>query len=167
MTAAMESERGTSLEERTRRRITRRLVPFLFVLYVLNYIDRVNISFAALQMTGDLHFSNAVFGFGAGIFFIGYFLLQIPSTLLTEIWSARNFIGLSLVIWGALATSTGFVNSAAQFYWVRFFLGIAEAGFFPGVIVYLTHWYRYQDRGKAVAMFMTAIPVSTTACNRT
>ena len=160
MTAAMEPERGTSLEERTRRRITRRLVPFLFVLYVLNYIDRVNISFAALQMTGDLHFSNAVFGFGAGIFFIGYFLLQIPSTLLTEIWSARNFIGLSLVIWGALATSTGFVNSAAQFYWVRFFLGIAEAGFFPGVIVYLTHWYRYQDRGKAVAMFMTAIPVS-------
>src|SRR5205809_7799460 len=98
---------GAALAERTRRRITARLVPFLFVLYVLNYIDRVNISFAALQMTGDLHFSNAVFGFGAGIFFIGYFLLQIPSTLLTEIWSARNFIGLSLVIWGMLATSTG------------------------------------------------------------
>src|SRR5438552_18999518 len=111
---AASGEPTRMLAERTRRRITARLAPFLFALYVLNYIDRVNISFAALQMTGDLHFSNAVFGFGAGIFFIGYFLLQIPSTLLTEIWSARNFIGLSLVIWGALATSTGFVNSATQ-----------------------------------------------------
>jgi len=160
MNTASESERAQSLEERTRRHITRRIAPFLFVLYVLNYVDRVNISFAALQMTGDLHFSNAVFGFGAGIFFIGYFLLQIPSTLLTELWSARNFIGLSLIIWGGLAACTGLVNTATQFYWVRFFLGIAEAGFFPGVIVYLTHWYRYQDRGKAVALFMTAIPMS-------
>ena len=160
MNTATRPEDVQSLEERTRRHITRRLVPFLFVLYVLNYVDRVNISFAALQMTGDLGFSNAVFGFGAGIFFIGYFLLQIPSTLLTEVWSARNFIGLSLIVWGALATCTGFVNTASQFYWIRFFLGIAEAGFFPGVIVYLTHWYRYQDRGKAVAMFMTAIPAS-------
>src|SRR5204863_676351 len=131
MTAAMESERGASLEERTRRRITRRLVPFLFVLYVLNYIDRVNISFAALQMTGDLHFSNAVFGFGAGIFFIGYFLLQVPATMLVETWSARTFIGGSLIVWGLLATSTGFISNAQQFYWIRFLLGIAEAGFFP------------------------------------
>jgi ACS family tartrate transporter-like MFS transporter len=160
MDTASKPEDGTTLAERTRRHITRRLAPFLFVLYVLNYIDRVNISFAALQMTGDLGFSNAVFGFGAGIFFIGYFLLQIPSTLLIEVWSARNFIGSSLIVWGALATCTGLIHNATQFYWVRFFLGIAEAGFFPGVIVYLTHWYRYQDRGKAVAIFMTAIPVS-------
>jgi MFS transporter, ACS family, tartrate transporter len=145
---------------RTLRRITRRLVPFLFALYVLNYIDRVNISLAALQMTGDLGFSNAVFGFGAGIFFIGYFLLQVPATLLIEVWSARNFIALSLILWGGLATLGGFVHTAHQFYWVRFLLGVAEAGFFPGVIVYLTHWYRYQDRGKAVAMFMAAIPMS-------
>src|SRR5580765_331923 len=160
MTTATQPEEVKSLEARTRRHITRRLVPFLFVLYVLSYVDRVNVSFAALQMTSDLGFSNAVFGFGAGIFFIGYFLLQIPSTLLTEVWSARNFIGLSLIVWGALATCTGFVHTALQFYWIRFFLGIAEAGFFPGVIVYLTHWYRYQDRGKAVAMFMAAIPAS-------
>ena len=160
MDTAPEPEDAKALAERTRRHITRRLAPFLFVLYVLNYIDRVNISFAALQMTGDLGFSNAVFGFGAGIFFIGYFLLQIPSTLLIEVWSARNFIGSSLIVWGALATCTGLIHNATQFYWVRFFLGIAEAGFFPGVIVYLTHWYRYQDRGKAVAIFMTAIPVS-------
>jgi MFS transporter, ACS family, tartrate transporter len=145
---------------RTRRRITRRLIPFLFVLYVFNYVDRVNISFAALQMTGELGFSNAVFGLGAGIFFIGYFLFQIPLTMLTEVWSARNFIGVSLILWGAIAMLGGFVHTAGEFYGVRFFLGIAEAGFFPGVIVYLTYWYRQQDRGKAVAMFMTAIPAS-------
>ena len=149
-----------TLPERTRRRITMRLAPFLFVLYILNYLDRVNVSFASLQMTGELHFSNSVFGFGAGIFFIGYFLLQVPAAMLVETWSARTFIGVSLIIWGALATSTGFISNAQQFYWIRFLLGIAEAGFFPGVIVYLTHWYRYEDRGKAVAMFMAAIPAS-------
>ena len=149
-----------TLPERTRRRITLRLAPFLFVLYILNYLDRVNVSFASLQMTGELHFSNSVFGFGAGIFFIGYFLLQVPATMLVETWSARTFIGVSLIIWGALATTTGFISTAQQFYWIRFLLGIAEAGFFPGVIVYLTHWYRYEDRGKAVAMFMAAIPAS-------
>jgi ACS family tartrate transporter-like MFS transporter len=145
---------------RARRHITRRLAPFLFVLYVLNYLDRVNISYAALQMTGDLKFSNAVFGFGAGIFFIGYFLLQIPGTMLIELWSARKFLGVTLIVWGGLATLTGFVTNAQQFYWIRFFLGAAEAGFFPGVIVYLSHWYRYEDRSKAVANFMIAIPMS-------
>ena len=145
---------------RTRRHITRRLAPFLFVLYVLNYLDRVNISYAALQMTGELKFSNAVFGYGAGIFFIGYFLLQIPGTMLIELWSARKFIGTTLILWGGLATLTGLITGAQQFYWIRFFLGVAEAGFFPGVIVYLTHWYRYEDRSKAVALFMIAIPMS-------
>jgi ACS family tartrate transporter-like MFS transporter len=149
-----------TLAQRTRRRITLRLAPFLFVLYILNYLDRVNISFASLQMTGELHFSNSVFGFGAGIFFIGYFLLQVPATMLVETWSARTFISISLIVWGALATTTGFITNAQQFYWIRFLLGVAEAGFFPGVIVYLTHWYRYEDRGKAVAMFMAAIPAS-------
>jgi MFS transporter, ACS family, tartrate transporter len=149
-----------TLAERTRRRITLRLAPFLFVLYILNYLDRVNVSFASLQMTGDLHFSNSVFGFGAGIFFIGYFLLQVPAAMLVETWSARTFIGVSLIVWGVLATTTGFISNAQQFYWIRFLLGVAEAGFFPGVIVYLTHWYRYEDRGKAVAMFMAAIPAS-------
>jgi ACS family tartrate transporter-like MFS transporter len=149
-----------AVAERTRRRIIRRLMPFLFVLYVFNYMNRVNVGYAALQMREDLGFSNTVFGFGAGIFFIGYFLLQIPSTLLTELWSARNFITLSLIVWGALAALCGLIDTAEQFYWVRFFLGIAQAGFFPGVIVYLTYWFRYQDRAKAVAMFMMAIPTS-------
>ncbi len=146
--------------ERARRRIIRRLMPFLFVLYVFNYMNRVNVGYAALQMTGDLGFSNTVFGFGAGIFFVGYFLLQIPSTLLTELWSARNFITLSLIVWGALAALCGLIDTANEFYWVRFFLGIAQAGFFPGVLVYLTHWFRYEDRAKAVAMLMSAIPAS-------
>src|SRR5688572_28052343 len=121
------------IAERTRRRITRRLMPFLFVLYIFNYLNRVNVGYAALQMRGDLGFSNTVFGFGAGIFFIGYFLLQIPSTLVTELWSARKFITLSFVVWGAVAALCGLVNSAQQFYWVRFFLRIAQAGFFPGI----------------------------------
>jgi ACS family tartrate transporter-like MFS transporter len=146
--------------ERTRRRITRHLMPFLFLLYIFNYINRVNVGYAALQMTGDLGFSNTVFGLGAGIFFIGYFILQIPSTLLTELWSARLFITFSLIVWGTLAALCGLIETAQQFYWVRFLLGAAQAGFFPGVIVYLTHWFRYQDRAKAVAMFMMAIPAS-------
>jgi len=148
------------IAERTRRRITRRLMPFLFVLYVFNYLNRVNVGYAALQMRSDLGFSNTVFGFGAGIFFIGYFLLQIPSTLLTEMWSARNFITISLVVWGGLAAICGLIDTADEFYWVRFFLGVAQAGFFPGVIMYLTHWFRYEDRAKTIAMFMMAIPTS-------
>ena len=115
----------------TTRRIARRLAPFLFILYVFNYIDRVNVSYAALQMTGELHFSNAVFGFGAGVFFIGYFVFQIPQTMLVELWSARKFIGVTLVAWGGLACITGLITSAHQFYWIRFFLGVAEAGFSP------------------------------------
>jgi MFS transporter, ACS family, tartrate transporter len=149
-----------SIAQRARYRIARRLVPFLFILYVFNYIDRVNISFASLQMTKELGFSNSVFGLGAGIFFIGYFLLQIPTTMLIESWSARKFIGVSLIAWGALAALTGLISTAQHFYTIRFFLGIAEAGFFPGVIVYLTHWYRNADRAKAVALFMIAIPTS-------
>lgn len=160
MSAVIPHAQHAEIADRARRRIMRRLMPFLFLLYIFNYMNRVNVGYAALQMREDLGFSNTVFGFGAGIFFIGYFLLQIPSTLTTELWSARKFITLSLVVWGALAALCGLVNSAPQFYWVRFFLGAAQAGFFPGVIVYLTHWFRYEDRAKAVAMFMMAIPAS-------
>jgi ACS family tartrate transporter-like MFS transporter len=150
----------TVVGESARRRIMRRLGPFLFILYILNYLARVNLSYASLQMTRELHFSGKVFGFGAGIFFIGYFFLQIPQTMLVEKWSARKFIGIALIGWGILAAITGFINTAHQFYWIRFLLGVFEAGFFPGVIVYLTHWYRSADRAKAVALFMLAIPMS-------
>jgi MFS transporter, ACS family, tartrate transporter len=149
-----------SLPVRARRRITRRLIPFLFLLYVIAYLDRVNVSYAALDMTRELHFSDDVFGFGAGIFFIGYVLLEIPGTLLVEVWSARKWIARIMISWGLVAALTGLIHTAPQFYWARFLLGVAEAGFFPGVIVYLTHWYRAEDRAKAVAMFMSAIPLS-------
>src|SRR5437868_793038 len=144
---------------RAHRKITRRLIPFLFLLYFIAYLDRVNVSFAGLEMTRELHFSNEVFGFGAGIFFAGYFLLEIPGAVLVEVWSARKVMARILVTWGILASLTGFIHNAHQFYSVRFVLGAAEAGFFPGMMVYLSHWFRYEDRGKAVAMFMAAIPI--------
>ncbi len=150
------------LAESTRRRVTHRLMPFLFVLYIIAYIDRINISFAGLQMTGDLGFSDAVFGLGSGIFFAGYMLLGIPGALLVEKWSARKVIAVTMLVWGFVASATGFIHTPSQFYSMRFALGVTEAGFFPGLITYLGHWYRPQDRAKAVALFMAAIPVSKT-----
>ena len=150
----------SSVSHRARRRIARRILPYLFVLYVIAYLDRVNLSYAALEMTGALHFTPQVYGFGAGIFFIGYFLLEIPGTILVEKWSARRWMARIMVSWGLVAIATGFIHSATQFYWIRFLLGVAEAGFFPGMIVYLSHWVRYEDRARAMAIFMAAQPVS-------
>lgn len=150
------------LAERTRRQVTRRLMPFLFVLYIIAYVDRINVSFAGLQMTGDLHFSDAVFGLGSGIFFAGYVLLGIPGAILVEKWSARKTIAATMLVWGFVASATGFIQTGSQFYAMRFALGVTEAGFFPGLITYLGHWYRPRDRAKAVALFMAAIPVSKT-----
>ena len=149
-----------NIAERARRRITRRLMPFLFILYVVAYLDRVNLSYAGLEMTKELGFSNSVYGFGSGIFFLGYVLLEIPGTLLVEMWSARKWISRIMVSWGLVAMLTGLIHSRQEFYWARFLLGVAEAGFFPGVIVYLSHWYRREDRGKAMGMFSAAIPLS-------
>jgi MFS transporter, ACS family, tartrate transporter len=142
-----------------RSRIATRLLPFLFLLYVANYLDRTNIAYATLGMKGDLGLTDSVFGTASGIFFIGYFALQIPGALLVERWSARWLLSLTLITWGALTTLTGFVRTPLELYGARFLLGAAEAGFFPGVIVYLSHWFIYQDRGKAVARFMAAIPI--------
>jgi ACS family tartrate transporter-like MFS transporter len=149
-----------SLAERTRRRVDRRLMPFVFLLYVVSYPDRVNVSYAGLQMTKELGFSNSVFGLGGGIFFLGYFLLEVPGSILAEVWSARKWIARIMISWGFVASLTGLIHTAHQFYWLRFILGIAEAGFVPGIIVYLSHWYRPEDRGKAIAMFFAAIPAS-------
>jgi sugar phosphate permease len=148
------------IAERTRRHITRRIMPYLFVLYIIAFLDRVNVGYAALEMTHALGFTPEVYGFGAGVFFIGYFLLEIPGSILVEKWSARGCIARIMVLWGMLAIAMGFINTAHQFYWLRFLLGAAEAGFFPGIIVYLSHWFRYEDRAKALAMFTAAIPVS-------
>ena len=149
-----------TIGDRTRKRINRRLMPFLFVLYIIAFLDRINVGFAGLEMTRELRFSNEVFGFGSGIFFVGYVLLEIPGTLLVELWSARKWIARIMISWGFVAALTGLIHTATEFYWARFLLGVAEAGFFPGVIVYLTHWYRNEDRAKAVGMFMSAIPLS-------
>src|SRR5579863_5903024 len=130
-----------SIAETTRRRITRRLIPLLMVLFVLNQIDRVNISYAGLQMTHELNFSNQVFGFGSGIFFLGYCLFDIPGTMLVALWSARKIISSLVITWGIVATLSGLIQNAHEFYWARFLLGAAEAPFFPGLLVYLSHWY--------------------------
>src|SRR3984893_16255381 len=143
-----------------RTRIAARLLPFLFLLYVANYLDRTNIAYATLGMKGDLGLTDSVFGTASGIFFIGYFALQIPGALLVERWSARLLLAITLITWGALTTLTGFVRSPLELYGARFLLGAAEAGFFPGVIVYLSHWFIYEDRAKAVARFMSAIPIA-------
>jgi len=159
MTANQELDLN-SVGERARRRITRRIMPYLFVLFIIAYLDRVNVGYAALQMKGDLAFTDDVLGLGAGIFFIGYFLLEIPGSILVERWSARGWIARILITWGIVAILMGFVRTRSEFYALRFLLGAAEAGFFPGIMVYFTHWFRYQDRAKAVAMFMAAIPIA-------
>ncbi len=157
MTPTRES---ASVAERTRRHINRRLLPFLFLLYIIAFLDRINVSFAGLDMTRELGFSDRVFGLGSGIFFAGYVLLEIPGTLLVELWSARKWIARIMISWGLVGSLTGFIHTAHQFYWARFILGIAEAGFFPGIVVYLTHWYPERDRARAMAVFMSAIPIA-------
>jgi len=146
--------------QRTSRRIARRLLPFLFVLYVIAFLDRMNVGVAALQMPRDLGLSDRAIGVGAGIFFFGYFLLEIPGALIAERWSARRWIARIMISWGILTVLLAFIHSARQFYVVRFLVGAAEAGFFPAVIVYLTHWFRAIDRAKAVAAFYAAMPLS-------
>jgi ACS family tartrate transporter-like MFS transporter len=143
-----------------RRRIARRLLPFLFTLFVIAFLDRVNVSYAALEMTHDLSFSNRVFGFGSGIFFVGYLLFEIPGCIIVERWSARKWFARIMVTWGLITVLMAFIRTPTHFYVVRILLGAAEAGFFPGVLVYLTHWFRSEDRAKAGAMFMIAIPVA-------
>jgi MFS transporter, ACS family, tartrate transporter len=149
------------LAERCRRRVTRRLMPYLFLLYIIAYLDRVNVGFAAVGgMKADLGFTDEVIGIGSGIFFIGYVALEIPGSILVEKWTARGWIARIMISWGILAMLTGFIHTKNHFYVIRLLLGAAEAGFFPGIIVYLSHWFRYQDRAKAVAFLMAAISVS-------
>ncbi|HEY3938137.1 MAG TPA: MFS transporter [Bryobacteraceae bacterium] len=156
------------IAERTRRRVTRRLMPFLMFSYLLAYVDRANLSIAKLQMQGDLHFTDSIIGFGAGIFFIGYFLLEVPGTLIVERWSARRWLSRIMISWGIVATLTGFLGTilpaglslTRQFYLLRFLLGAAESGFFPGVIVYLSHWYCFEDRVRAKTYFMLTQPIA-------
>ena len=131
------------------RKATVRLIPFLFVLYIVSFLDRVNVSFAALQMNEDLGFSDAVYGLGAGIFFIGYFLFEVPSNLILERVGARVWIARIMITWGIISTAMFLVTGPVSFYVLRFLLGVAEAGFFPGIILYLTYWFPARERAKA------------------
>jgi ACS family tartrate transporter-like MFS transporter len=160
----------SSALDRARRKAYIRLIPLLFVCYVIAYIDRVNIAYAKLTMSKDMpEFTNEVIGFGAGLFFLGYFLLEIPGSIIVEKWSARKWIARIMISWGIIAALNAFVTTPMQFYVIRFLLGLAEAGFFPGVIVFLSHWFPQQDRARAFAMFLMATPIaqviSPTLCN--
>src|SRR3974390_873713 len=156
----MMTPNATQIGEHTRRMVGLRLLPFLFILYIVNYVDRTNLAYAAMGMSRDLGFSDHVFGLGAGIFFISYLALQIPGALLVERWSARRMISATMIAWGSLTVLTALVQTPSQLYLARFVLGAAEAGFFPGVIVYLSHWFIFEDRAKATSNFMGAIPLS-------
>ncbi|WP_374583211.1 MFS transporter [Pseudoduganella sp.] len=141
-------------------RVGWRLLPFLFVCYVVAYLDRVNVGFAKLQMQADLQLSDTVYGLGAGIFFLGYFLFEVPANLLMLRVGARRWIARIMASWGLLSAAMMFTSSPAAFYVMRFLLGVAEAGFFPGVIMYLTYWYPAQRRARIVAIFMSGVAVA-------
>src|SRR6188768_3633140 len=138
------------------RKATWRLIPFLFLLYVIAYLDRVNVGYAALDMNRDLGFSAAVYGFGSGIFFLSYTLLEVPSNLMLARVGARRWIARIMATWGLVSMAMVFVDTPLSFYVLRFVLGAAEAGFFPGLILYLTHWFPARERARAIALFMTA-----------
>jgi MFS transporter, ACS family, tartrate transporter len=146
--------------QRARRRVAYRLLPFVFLLYVVNYLDRVNVSFANLRMSADLGLSDRVYGLGVGMFYVTYVLFEIPGAIIVERWSARKWIARIMISWGIVTILTGFVHTAAQFYAARFFLGAAESSFFPGMIVYLTHWFCARDRSRAIACLYAANPTA-------
>lgn len=144
----------------TYRKILWRLIPFLFVCYLFNYLDRVNVGFAKLQMLGDLGMSETVYGLGAGIFFIGYLACGVPSNLILQRIGARRWVAIMMVSWGLLSTCLMFVRTPAGFYTLRLLTGAAEAGFFPGIVLYLTRWFPRAQHGRVMTVFMSAIPIS-------
>ena len=152
-----------TLEERAFRKATRRLIPFLFLIYVVAYLDRVNVSFAQLQLEDDLGFSDTIFGLGAGIFSLGYVLFGVPSGLALNRFGARRWLAAIVMVWGVLSAATMFIEGAAGFYVLRFLLGVAEAGFFPGIILYLTWWFPERERTRVLALFLTAIAAAYVA----
>jgi D-galactonate transporter len=158
-TTHREITKDTSIDQ-IYKKITLRLIPFLLLCYVLSYLDRVNVGFAKLQMLSDLNFSEAVYGLGAGIFFLGYFLFEVPSNIIMHKVGARRWIARIMITWGFLSAMMMLVQSEIAFYSLRFLLGVAEAGFFPGIIYYLTKWYPAERRGRATALFLTAIAIA-------
>jgi sugar phosphate permease len=150
-----------SIETRTIRKLRIRLIPFLFLLYVVAYLDRINIGFAALTMNKELAITSQQFGLLVGVFFFGYFLFEIPSNLLLHRIGARIWIARILISWGVIAALTGFVHSVSQLYVARFLLGVMEAGFFPGIVLYLTYWFRQREQAQTIALFMAGLPITS------
>ena len=161
-TTILQGATGTqqSDEDATYAKVTWRLLPFLFICYVAAYLDRVNVGFAKLQMLNDLKFSETIYGLGAGIFFIGYFIFEVPSNLMMHRFGARKWIARIMISWGVISGCMMLVQTPTSFYILRFLLGVAEAGFFPGIILYLTYWYPAARRAKVTSLFMTGIPMA-------
>src|ERR1700735_2588976 len=151
----------SELETSTIRALSWRLIPFLVLAYFFAYLDRVNLGFAALTMNADLKFSPTVFAWGAGMFFIGYFIFEVPSNLALEKFGASRWIARIMVTWGIISALMSLVSGEWGFYILRFLLGVAEAGFFPGIILYLTYWYPAEYRARFLAAFAIAVPIST------
>ncbi|MBB3003997.1 MFS family permease [Paraburkholderia tropica] len=154
------SSDATNFEARTYAKVARRLIPFLMLCYLGAYLDRVNVGFAKLQMLNDLRFSETIYGVGAGIFFLGYFLFEVPSNLILHKVGARNWLARIMLTWAVISASFVFVKTPTTFYVLRFLLGVAEAGFAPGVILYMTYWFPAARRAKALSMFFMAIPMA-------
>jgi ACS family tartrate transporter-like MFS transporter len=151
----------TRAEARVLRKVAWRLLPFMGLLYLMAFLDRVNIGFAALTMNADLHFSGTVCGTGAGIFFLGYVLFEVPSNLMLHKVGARRWIACIMISWGVLSASMAFIGTPWSFYTLRCLLGVAEAGFFPGMILYLTYWFPAHQRGRILGAFLVALPLSS------
>jgi hypothetical protein len=165
MTTASTSGVGLDVNDKSKdglyKKVFWRIMPFLMLCFVIAYLDRVNVGFAKLQMSQDLGFSETVFGLGAGLFFIGYALFEVPSNMMLQWLGARRWLAIIALLWGAFATCMAFVHTAQEFYWLRFFLGAAEAGFFPGVIYYFTRWLPSSERGKAIALFLSGSAIAS------
>jgi ACS family tartrate transporter-like MFS transporter len=155
----------TDVAQTTMRRVSLRLLPFLFLLYVCNFLDRTNVAIAALEMNRDLHFSATAYGFGAGIFSLGYALFEVPSNLVLARVGARYWIARIMITWGLIATAMMFVRTPLQFYGLRFLLGVAEAGFVPGILYYLNGWFPAAQRARALSCFLIAVPISAAIGN--
>src|SRR6516225_1769109 len=150
----------TLIETRTIHKLRVRIIPFLFLLYIVAYLDRINIGFAALTMNKELAITSQQFGLLVGIFFFGYFLFEVPSNLLLHKFGARVWIARILITWGTVAMLTGFAHTVRQLYVARFLVGLAEAGYSPGIILYLTYWFRQRERAEAIALFLTVLPIT-------
>jgi ACS family tartrate transporter-like MFS transporter len=151
----------TAIENQLYRKVSRRIIPLMIVLYLVSFLDRVNVGFAALTMNRDLGFTPSIYGWGAGIFFFGYFLFEVPSNIILEKVGARLWICRIMLTWGIVSSAMAMVQGVASFYALRFLLGVAEAGFLPGMILYLTYWFPSPQRAKYIALFMAAVPLAS------